>query len=141
MRRNRDDINKTCSRCKQRLSLELFYKHKKNNPKKNDGYSSRCRKCERAIYAEHRFALLNHYSNGDIKCVCCGERELAFMSLDHISGGGNKHRKEFKHTGYNLCVLHAWCKRNNYPPIFRVLCHNCNMAIGFFGSCPHQDHQ
>jgi hypothetical protein len=25
-----------------------------------------------------------------------------------------------------------------YPPGFRVLCHNCNMAIGLFGVCPHE---
>lgn len=30
-----------------------------------------------------------------------------------------------------------WCRRNGYPKGFRVLCHNCNMAIGFYGYCPH----
>ena len=25
-----------------------------------------------------------------------------------------------------------------YPPGYQVLCHNCNLAKGFYGSCPHQ---
>jgi hypothetical protein len=33
--------------------------------------------------------------------------------------------------------LYLWLKRNNYPTGFRVLCHNCNLAIGFYGYCPH----
>lgn len=31
-----------------------------------------------------------------------------------------------------------WLRRNNYPNGFQVLCHNCNMAKGFYGKCPHQ---
>jgi len=25
-----------------------------------------------------------------------------------------------------------------YPTGFRVLCHNCNQAIGLYGYCPHK---
>jgi hypothetical protein len=33
--------------------------------------------------------------------------------------------------------LYLWLKQNNYPPGFRVLCMNCNFAIGHSGYCPH----
>ena len=28
------------------------------------------------------------------KCRCCGVIEIEFLTIDHINGGGNKHRKE-----------------------------------------------
>jgi hypothetical protein len=27
--------------------------------------------------------------------------------------------------------------RNGFPDGYRVLCHNCNMALGQYGYCPH----
>jgi hypothetical protein len=85
-----------------------------------------------------KIKVLSYYSKGEPKCACCGEKELDFLSVDHINGGGNKHHKTFELSstcGGNIC---RWVKRNNYPPGFRVLCMNCNFAIGAFGSCPHQ---
>ena len=41
----------------------------------------------------------------------------------------------------------AVCKRelcinsNSFPPGFRVLCHNCNQALGAYGYCPHKGKQ
>jgi len=54
------------------------------------------------------------------------------MSLDHINGGGVAHRKE------RGIPLTQWLVRNGYPDGFRVLCHNCNQALGAYGYCPHQ---
>ena len=31
-----------------------------------------------------------------------------------------------------------WITKNNSPKGFQILCHNCNMAKGFYGKCPHQ---
>jgi len=66
------------------------------------------------------------------KCVCCGETEPLFLCIDHTNGGGNKHRKIMKDKS-----IGDWLKRNNYPKGFQVLCHNCNMAKGIYGKCPH----
>src|SRR5665213_1668932 len=65
------------------------------------------------------------------KCQCCGETRLAFLSIDHINGGGRKHRKEVGSQFYH------WITRNQYPPILRILCMNCNTAVRM-GKCPHQ---
>ena len=68
------------------------------------------------------------------KCYCCGETERLLLGLDHIAGNGNIHRKEIKHE--RLCV---WARRNNWPPIFRVACHSCNLGSHLNGGiCPHQ---
>lgn len=68
-------------------------------------------------------------------CTCCGEEEVKFLSLDHINGGGNRHRKQ---TGCGSGrVFYRWLKKHGYPPGFQVLCFNCNMSKGFYGECPH----
>lgn len=69
------------------------------------------------------------------KCACCGEAQNEFLSIDHIDGGGREHRRQIG-TGAN--VLYHWLRKNDYPEGFRVLCHNCNAARGFYGYCPHQ---
>lgn len=76
-----------------------------------------------------RLDVLEHYGG---KCVCCGEDRTEFLAIDHIKGGGRKHRQSI--PGNNL---YRWLRNNEYPEGFRVLCHNCNMAIGFYGYCPH----
>ena len=84
---------------------------------------------------ELRLKTLIYYGGDPPKCSCCNEDKIEFLCLDHINGGGRKHRKEIGSGGIKFYV---WLMNNNYPPILRVLCHNCNMAIGFYGYCPHK---
>jgi hypothetical protein len=85
---------------------------------------------------EYKFLLrsevLVHYGN---KCQCCGESMQEFLSIDHINGGGNKHKKITGGAGY---PTYLWLKNNNYPDGFQVLCHNCNQAKHIYKICPHQ---
>jgi hypothetical protein len=93
-----------------------------------------CRSQMKAHY-DRRAKILEHYGS---KCACCGESEPAFLAVDHIGGGGNKHRRELKALGY--CGSHGfyrWIVENNFPDSLRLLCHNCNFADGH-GGCPHQ---
>lgn len=83
--------------------------------------------------AKQRLEVLRHYSNGTPCCACCGEEEIKFLSLDHISGGGNKERKKI---GYGN--LGIWLKSKKFPMGIQVLCLNCNLAKGFYGKCPHK---
>lgn len=71
-------------------------------------------------------------------CACCGESHLEFLSIDHIDGGGSKHRKEIRGNPRDGKNLYLWLKNNKYPPGFGVLCMNCNFAKGHFkDGCPH----
>lgn len=79
-----------------------------------------------------RLGALEHYSEGGVKCRCCGEEHLEFLAIDHVGGGGNQQRKEVG----RLC-LYQWLKNNGYPDGYRVLCHNCNQSLGAYGYCPH----
>ena len=77
-----------------------------------------------------RIEFINAYGG---KCDCCGESYYEFLTLDHIYGGGGKHRKKIK---YNLLKV---LKREGWPKDkYRLLCWNCNSALGRYGYCPHK---
>ena len=80
------------------------------------------------LFKKRRLECINFYGG---KCACCGESEIKFLSIDHINGGGTKHRKEVGN-------IPEWLIKNNFPKGFQVLCHNCNQAKGFYGVCPHK---
>lgn len=80
-----------------------------------------------------RIEAFSHY--GGEKCACCGETQFEFLTIDHMEGNGNKHRKNINiRGGHNF---YSWLRQNNWPPGYQVLCFNCNQAKGFFGRCPH----
>jgi hypothetical protein len=86
-------------------------------------------------YAALRAEVLTAYSDGRLACRCCGESTIEFLALDHIDGGGRQQKAELKKDGDSWL---RWLKKNNYPSGLQILCHNCNMAKGFYGQCPHQ---
>lgn len=82
-----------------------------------------------------RKEALQAYGGETPKCACCGEETLHFLALDHINGGGRKHRQETGGGGF-----YSWLRRHNYPAGFQVLCHNCNLGRQFNGgTCPHKE--
>lgn len=60
-----------------------------------------------------------------------------FLAIDHEDGGGNEHRRQIT-GGRAGDAMVRWLILNDFPPGFRVLCHNCNQAIGYYGYCPHE---
>lgn len=130
---------KPCTICGKKQFLLQFY----DAPGNRDGLKNQCKGCYkiRRIGSEYRKTIIERrradrraaieFYGG--KCACCGETQYEFLSIDHVDGGGAKHRKE---VGTNIGL---WLKRNGYPVGFRVLCHNCNQAIGFYGFCPHAE--
>jgi len=85
---------------------------------------------KRTLYRQRvRKEVLDYYGG---KCACCGETEIKFLCLDHINGGGSKDHKKTEHgQGWYFYL------RRYKPEYVQVLCHNCNMAKGFYGGCPH----
>ena len=70
-------------------------------------------------------------------CACCAESEMKFLAIDHVNGGGRKDRKRI---GSSVAFFNEIIKAG-FPPQYRLLCHNCNIAIGVHGSCPHTEHK
>lgn len=126
----------------------LKQRAKENRLKRLDHYKSVCkqryernkhillpqmRKRGNEKRVEDKLKVISHYSNGTNKCECCSEKYYEFLTIDHIKGGGHKHRKQ---VGYSK--IYIWLIRNHFPIGYRVLCMNCNFAYGRYGYCPHK---
>lgn len=123
----------TCKDCRRRRDAErraadpakfrdAWNKWAESNP-------GRVRELSRAYDRRLRSSVINAYGG---VCACCGEREKDFLTIDHINGGGTKHRKQLHGKVY------AQLRRSGFPPGYRVLCWNCNWAYRLHGNCPHQ---
>ncbi|MBP9719114.1 MAG: hypothetical protein KBD46_01490 [Candidatus Levybacteria bacterium] len=72
------------------------------------------------------------------KCRCCEESIIQFLTIEHVEGNGNNHRKElFKHNVGGV-HMYRWLKKNNFPKGYAILCMNCNWATRYRGICPHE---
>jgi len=145
---------KSCRDCKQIKPLTDFYRGVGGRSRQLQ-YSSYCKECagvrtdawnashpEAAKESKHRrnnryTAKLKRETIGIYggKCFCCEELEISFLSIDHVDGGGNQHRKLI--TGYGSS-FYKWLRRNNYPKGFQVLCMNCQFGKRINGTCPHK---
>ena len=94
-----------------------------------------CRRRAREWNKKAKRTLFEAY--GGARCACCGEEVLAFLTIDHINGGGRAAQAK---TGRGGQRLYLWLRRNNYPSGFRVLCFNCNAGRAVNGgTCPHEN--
>lgn len=147
---------KQCRRCQVEKPLTLKYFRKSSS----GGFLSTCRKCytnmsmawttkkgKKAMRVRqnkwaHRLKekALNAYGG---KCVCCGETEHEFLTLDHKNGGGSKHRSKIlgdKTRRGNSTRYLLWLKRHKWPKYIQVLCWNCNCGREINGGiCPHKE--
>jgi hypothetical protein len=130
-----------CKPCQSSVGRKHYYKTwRLNRPKRNRQQTERYAKAPdvHAKYARDRrrwlrLKTLEIYGG---KCSCCGEREETFLSIDHVNGDGNKHRREVGNN--SISVLQA-IRREGYPPDkYQVLCFNCNRSKFVLGVCAHQ---
>ena len=129
----RNDINRRRLNQKRKTNLE-FYREKEKlrqrkwrakDPQRNKEY-------EKKYYRRAKSAVFNHYGNNDPKCACCGEKQMEFLCIDHINGGGSQQRKVLKRGN-----IYHWLKMTKFPKGYQVLCHNCNAGKSIYGICPH----
>ena len=84
------------------------------------------------LRAQRRLEVLIHYGGKQPSCRCCKERQVEFLTIDHINGGGYQHKKK-----HGIGSIYLWLRVNNYPKGYRVLCFNCNLSRAIYGECPH----
>jgi hypothetical protein len=80
-----------------------------------------------------RKALIDFYGG---KCACCGETEYKFLALDHVNNDGAEERRK-PGLGSTEAVGRKILKGILVKENYQLLCHNCNLAKGFYGACPH----
>lgn len=145
---------KRCRNCKETKDIALFL-HSKGGTQLTSGLCMDCRielaatlkkkrwsdiEANRAKDREYarkrRLRVLIHYGGNPPRCACCNEDKYEFLQLDHIEGGGKQHR--MKTFGYiSGPSLYKRILRDKFPPGYRVLCANCNFALGHWDHCPH----
>jgi len=90
---------------------------------------AKCRDQEATRRQEYQNLCFQHYGTA---CFCCGETIREFLTMDHIYGGGSKHKRERK------CDIYRWLVKHNFPDGYRTACFNCNCSRGRCGYCPHE---
>lgn len=88
----------------------------------------------KTLHINKKTIVIEHYGG---KCACCGETEISFLTMDHVNGGGNQHRKEI-FNGNKHGNIYPWLITNGFPSDFQILCWNCNLSKAFLGQCAHK---
>lgn len=137
---------KTCAVCRRKRNKQqkVYLENRKENGiclscgKQAENGLVRCLSCcdrQRQERQNLRVECLIAY--GGLRCSCpgCMETHVEFLEIDHVNGGGNKHRRTIKANGTDF---YRWLRANGFPKGFRVLCANCNKSRGNYGYCPHE---
>lgn len=131
-KKNKDEINK--KRREYRKSPENREKILKQATKWRENNRERANELSRISKKRYEESakkkVFDYYGR---ECACCGEKEMMFLTIDHIDGGGTKHRKKMGEK------ITTWLLRNNLPKGFQTLCFNCNWGKHINGGiCPHK---
>jgi len=131
-----------CKECWNEYKRKYYLKNSKKH--KDAVVKSRKKKPEvyEAIRKRHNLKLktevLLHYGKGKLECACCGEKEIKFLTIDHIDNDGAEERRKLG-MGKGGREFYCYLRKNNYPKKnYQVLCLNCNRAKYDYGICPHQ---
>lgn len=134
----------TCKECHRKSHAAQGRRLRAQNP---DPYREACRrsrekhgdamrKRRREWSYRLRDIVFAHY--GGYLCVCCGETEKSMLTLDHINNDGAKHRRSEPAMRW-AAHMYAWLIRQKFPPLFQVLCYNCNISkFRNSGTCAHR---
>lgn len=115
-------VQSQCKSCQKKHSMSYAHRYKD----KQSGYQS-------VQYQKNKALVIEAYGG---QCVCCGEAEPRFMTIDHINGDGAESRKNGEGHGG---ALYQRLKMLGFPKDrYQLLCFNCNCSKRQFGTCPHK---
>lgn len=142
-----------CTQCETNRPIDQFrvsggYRTHICSVCRPDGTSEGTRKRWSSYYTENAQLILKRHRTkrekakaivlarmGEV-CVCCGETEKAFLSVDHINNDGAERRKRDAKEKR----IYTWLIQNNFPAGFQMLCANCNQGKRMNnGICPHRE--
>jgi hypothetical protein len=125
----KDNLRNYCKECEKKSAKawrienkDYFKKYNKDNRNKLNSYYKKYNN-------DIRLDVLIHYVP-DLTCHGIDGKGCKFncsdikcLTIDHINGGGNEHRK--KNNLKSSSQFYRWLYNNNYPLEFQVLCMNC----------------
>jgi hypothetical protein len=104
-------------------------------PLNNKAVCARCAAHSRRQHKELKLEVIAGYGG---RCRCCEIDIWEFLSIDHVAERGVDERKRLGRKYVSSASLYRKIIREGFPPEYQILCYNCNMALGFFGYCPHK---
>lgn len=137
-----DGYSYNCKDC----ALQYGRNHHKNNldryAERRKVYYEANRERIRLYYAtKHRSRKVRVLLAYGGVCVCCEERNLGLLTLDHKNDDGAEHRKSLGH-GKTSSRIYVWAEENGFPDLLQVMCWNCNSGRYHNGGiCPHKDEE
>ncbi len=95
--------------------------------------------------AEHRALKVEVMEAYGGRCTCCDEREIEFLTIDHMNNDGAAHRRALARDWKSRSAkgggvhFYRWLKKHGFPSGYQVLCSNCNISkhLGD-GVCAHK---
>jgi hypothetical protein len=102
----------------------------RDHPEYKEHNKKHLKEYKREYRLNNKLRVLEHYSNGAMACAVCGKKNINFLTVDHINGGGCRHRREV-----NADMLY-WLERKYrttgiWPKGYQVLCANHNFIKKF----------
>jgi len=76
-----------------------------------------------------KLETLSHYGNGKMACTVCNETHPSCLTIDHINGGGNQHRREL--NGIDGIAFYSWLRKGGFPEGYQTLCMNCQFKKAY----------
>jgi len=114
--KNKSQFQTLCYNCNWKKHIENLKNKNNKGPKYEYSHNHHLSK---------KIECISYYSQQTCECSKCGENDIDVLCLDHIKNNGAVHRKSI--YGINKGALYRWAIKNNYPPMFQVLCINCNI--------------
>lgn len=148
---SRTSLNRT-RRWKDRISRGVCVHCNKEAPSIGKRSCEKCASKRNSVLRESNLRLklevFEAYGGAICSCPNCPERSnprIEFLTLNHIGGGGTKHRKDIggkRAVGGGVSLAgtetYRWVRKNNFPTGFNILCWNCQWGIHINkGRCPH----
>lgn len=124
-----DDNGRDCSGCGEyRLWAEY-----NNSARGYHGKQNTCKHCRRTNYLLLKVTAFLKYGPF---CVCCGETEPMFLTIDHTNNDGAEQRR----SGLSGDKFYKYLIDNPKSPDYQVMCWNCNSGRYVNGGiCPHKE--
>lgn len=123
---DRSGLHAMCKPCRAAYNREWSAQHKDlHNALRRRANARRTAAYLRASRDKIRAQVFAAYCHGLICCQQCGETERMFLVIDHINGGGHKHRLAIRSS------IYYWLKKHKYPSGYQVLCQNCNFVKAY----------
>ena len=122
---------------KYKEDKDMWYRDNKKRILANHG-TEEYKKHRSEIRKKHgrkvRAKVLSIYGK---KCNCCDEKNIRFMTIDHVNNDGKEERERLNYSGGR--IFYAWLIKQPYQPDrYQTLCFNCNLGKRVNeGICPH----